>query len=60
MAKQTDDELKGAARKEALEAAAKIADRYRNAPPCQFHYENPCCHVRIGADIGNEIRALAK
>lgn len=40
------------------EAAAIIAYKWAASESCDNHSDDPCCHVRTGATISQEIRAL--
>lgn len=44
--------------REGLERAVQKADQWASSASCQFHDDNPCCHVRTGAGIAAAIRAL--
>lgn len=41
-----------------LRAAAEVADQWASSHSCDYHDDNPCCHVRTGAAIAEEIRNL--
>lgn len=39
------------------ERCAKVPDLWANSKSCSSHYDNPCCHVRTGAEIAAKIRS---
>lgn len=42
-----------------MERAAAVADEWAKSRSCNWHDDDPCCHVRTGAGIAEKIRKIA-